>query len=569
MNGIIENFLIVGAQATILIVVAIIFRRILKKSSKVFVYGMWLLILLRLCIPITTDSRLGLIDRQKEVPVAESADMGVNENAYWQDRYEGINWDNLTAGTAQKEPVSLNAQLEALEQSEQKEPVKEVKPVIELTKEDVVIAVWILGMVVLITASVVQLVRLTRKTAFAINTEDNVWETDSISTAFVMGFARTRIYLPTGLSIKEREYILSHEKTHIKHKDHIVRILMLLVNIVYWWNPFVWLAIWLMKKDMEMLCDEAVVRGLEHAEVKEYLNVLLSNSARNSGIIPVMSFGENNTEMRIKHIVNLKKSGAYALVVIISFGLISLVGCTTIAKHQPVQEDTKETTTENSTTEATTEDEPTTEAITEDITEEETITEATTEEAVTEEPSTKEPTTEIQVSVDELNLMQLAVMGKTDVYDTADGKMKKVMELPNYYENASFRYCDLDGDGVKEVVLDFIELSILHEKDGVIYRYGDTHRLMAPLYEDGTMNGSSGASYNQLIRIKEFTETEKIEEVIYSAIDGKFYKEYEYEGEQIELTEEELAAIREQYKEVPLYGHQLTLDNVVTILADR
>ena len=370
MNGIIENFLIVGAQTTILTIVAIIFRRILKKSSKVFVYGMWLLILLRLCIPITTDSRFGLIDRQKAEPIVESADVGVNEDDYWQDRYEGVNWDNLTEGTTKKEPVSLNEQLAALEQSGQEAPIKDAKPVIKLTKEDVVIAGWIFGMVVMLTVSVVQLVRLVEKTTFAINTEDNVWETDNIGTAFVMGLTRARIYLPTGLSIKEREYILTHEQTHIKHKDHIVRILMLLVNIVYWWNPFVWLAIWLMKKDMEMLCDEAVVRGLEHKEVKEYLNVLLSNSARNSGIIPVMSFGENNTEMRIRHIINLKKSGAYALAVIICFGLISLVGCTTIAKHQPVQENptTENLTTENSTTEAMTE-ERTTQSETESSTE--------------------------------------------------------------------------------------------------------------------------------------------------------------------------------------------------------
>ena len=567
MNVIIENFLIVGAQATILIVLAIVFRRALKKNSKVFVYSMWLLILLRLCIPVTTGSRLGLIDRQKEVPVVESMDM--YEDAYWQERYESNNLGNLTTGTTNKEPVKLYEQLKVWEKLQQNEASQTDESKFEITKEEALIAGWIFGMLALLTITIFKLIKQYRKIAFAINVEENVWETDNIDTAFVMGFFKARIYLPTGLPLKEREYILSHEKTHIKHKDHIVRVLMLLVNIVYWWNPFVWLAVWLMKKDMEMLCDEAVVRELDENERKRYLSVLLNNSARNSGIIPVMSFGESNTKMRIEHIINLKKSGAYALAVIICFGLISLVGCTTIAKHQPVQEDTKETTTENSTTEATTEDEPTTEAITEDTTEEETINEATTEEAVTEEATTEEPTTEIQVSVDELNLMQLAVMGKTDVYDTADGKMKKVMELPNYYENASFRYCDLDGDGVKEVVLDFIELSILHEKDGVIYRYGDTHRLMAPLYEDGTMNGSSGASYNQLIRIKEFTETEKIEEVIYSAIDGKFYKEYEYEGEQIELTEEELAAIREQYKEVPLYGHQLTLDNVVTILADR
>ena len=357
MNVIIENFLIVGAQATILIVLAIVFRRALKKNSKVFVYSMWLLILLRLCIPVTTGSRLGLIDRQKEVPVVESMDM--YEDAYWQERYESNNLGNLTTGTTNKEPVKLYEQLKVWEKSQQNEASQTDEPKFEITKEEALIAGWILGMLALLTITIFKLIKQYRKIAFAINVEENVWEMDNIDTAFVMGLFKARIYLPTGLPLKEREYILSHEKTHIKHKDHIVRILMLLVNIVYWWNPFVWLAVWLMKKDMEMLCDEAVVRELDENERKRYLSVLLNNSARNSGIIPVMSFGESNTKMRIEHIINLKKSGAYALVAIVCFAVLGLVGCTTMAKHRPANNENSSITENPSTESATTETETT------------------------------------------------------------------------------------------------------------------------------------------------------------------------------------------------------------------
>ena len=202
---------------------------------------------------------------------------------------------------------------------------------------------------------------------------------------------------------------------------------------------------------------------------------------------------------------------------------------------------------------------------TENSTTKENITETSTAEIpTTEEQITEVPTTEIQVSDDELNLMQLALLGKVDIYDTEDGQYKKVSEIPHYCVEFQFRFIDLDGDEKLEVILETpMQSSILHEIDGTIFRYPISNRVR--YNEDGTIHGSSGASYNYLFRIS-FTETEMVDEYIYWAIDGKVYKKYEYEGEKIEFTEEEWAEIEATYPEIMIDSYEFNHNNIVTLL---
>ena len=339
MSGVIESFLIIGIQASILIIVTLIFRLVLKNTSKVFVYAMWLMVLLRLCIPVTMESRLGLIDRQDTVLVVENTE--IFETPDLNEEHKEV-FENPTITVPQKQPINFNEQFSNLEESKEMNEIQDDKPEIKLDKEQIVLICWITGAAVFFLIAVVRFVQIKSKIRFAINTEENIWETDAIKTAFVMGVVKSKIYLPTGLSVNERELILKHERTHIRHKDNIVRIIMLIVNIFYWWNPFVWLAVWFMKKDMEMFCDESVVRNMDNDERKDYLNVLLNHAARNSGIFPVMSFGETNTKKRIEHILNLKKARSYTSIILICFMLVGLVGCTTIAKYQPAQKNDME-----------------------------------------------------------------------------------------------------------------------------------------------------------------------------------------------------------------------------------
>lgn len=361
-----ENLVIIGVQAAIFILVVLLLRLLLKKTYKVFVYAMWLVVLLRLCIPIQMENPYGLLNKPEPSQIVESTATG--EVSLWDDSYADNTQSEIIPSHKQPTAIKLADQLSSTQAiTEAPTTPTDVKPDIKINSRQIILLIWVAGMVVVTALTIVQVILLRKKVRFAINTEDNIWETDKIGTAFVMGIGRVKIFLPTNISLEEREYILCHERMHIKHGDHIIRIIMLLVNIVYWWNPFVWLATYFMKKDIEMFCDESVVRQFDANRQKAYLKTLIHCSARSSGIIPVMSFGETNTELRIRHITNLKKPKAYIGIIISAFIIVVLGGCTFVAKNKVVTNDnqnnesTEETTTVNEETESSSKEESTTE----------------------------------------------------------------------------------------------------------------------------------------------------------------------------------------------------------------
>lgn len=174
-------------------------------------------------------------------------------------------------------------------------------------------------------------------------------------------------------------------------------------------------------------------------------------------------------------------------------------------------------------------------------------------------------TSEIEVSDENLTLMQSVLLGKVDFYDTKYNRNRNIEDLFVYDETRKFYVVDLDGDEVDEVIMHgMADGSIFHENNGVIYRYPTSVR--ESFNEDGTINGSAGAANNFLCKVKEFTETEMVYEYIYYAIDGKYFSIYEYEGEQIELTEAELAEIKENYSEIKIDSYEFNNNNIVTLL---
>ena len=170
----------------------------------------------------------------------------------------------------------------------------------------------------------------------------------------------------------------------------------------------------------------------------------------------------------------------------------------------------------------------------------------------------------IKENSENLSLMQKVMLGVEKIHDTADGKMKWVWELPLYYDDSEFHCCDLDGDGKEEVILELNELSVLHEKDGVIYRYSESSRSI--IHEDGSIMFTSGASSWMLVIVKEFTNEEIVHETIYQYEDNICYKQYIYNGECILMTEEELAAIHEQYKEVMAELYENNYENIINFI---
>ena len=169
---------------------------------------------------------------------------------------------------------------------------------------------WIGGMAALAGYGVVTLILLRYKlrNAKPFPGLENVFLMDGLETPFVLGLVRPKIYLPTLLEDKEREYVLLHENAHIRRFDHVTRIAAYAALCIHWFNPLVWLAFWASGKDMELSCDENAVRGMGLEERKGYSSALLRLSAGKRMKCPTpLAFGEGDVKGRIKSILSYRK----------------------------------------------------------------------------------------------------------------------------------------------------------------------------------------------------------------------------------------------------------------------
>lgn len=176
--------------------------------------------------------------------------------------------------------------------------------------------IWAAVLLLLVTYSIISYQKLRRRTACSVCLKDNIYVADHLDTAFVMGFLEPRIYLPSGLSDPEQRFVIAHEKTHIRRRDYWVKAAVFFITCVHWFNPLAWAAFYLMGKDMEMSCDEAVLGQLGTDVRGEYATALLRLTGGDHSLSGVpLAFGEGNTRGRIVHIMRYRKPALAAAVV--------------------------------------------------------------------------------------------------------------------------------------------------------------------------------------------------------------------------------------------------------------
>ena len=185
--------------------------------------------------------------------------------------------------------------------------------------------VWLAVAVLIGLYSVSAYLRLRRRVMDAVQVPGG-WETDRIETAFVLGFIKPKIYIPTGMSDKTKQQILSHERTHLEKGDHWIKMLGFLALALHWFNPLVWLSYILLCKDIEMACDERVVRFMDMQERKDYSRALLDCSTNHVhyAACPV-AFGEVNVKFRIQSILNYRKPSFWlSLLAVLAFVFVGV-----------------------------------------------------------------------------------------------------------------------------------------------------------------------------------------------------------------------------------------------------
>ena len=192
------------------------------------------------------------------------------------------------------------------------------------------VGVWLAGMAVLTFRQLYAYGRLRRQVACAVRLEGesgDVYECEEFSTPFSMGALHGRIYFPCHMAEGEREYVLLHERYHIWHHDLQVRLLACVLQVVYWYNPLVWVAVRCMERDMEMRCDEYVLEQMGEDIRYDYSLSLLSYAAgRRYQPMDVAAFGESGTGKRVKHVLKYKKTGVcIAVLAVIAILAVSVV----------------------------------------------------------------------------------------------------------------------------------------------------------------------------------------------------------------------------------------------------
>jgi|LSQX01.2.fsa_nt_gb beta-lactamase regulating signal transducer with metallopeptidase domain len=287
--------------ASFVIIFVLIARLLLKKSPKVFSYALWGVVLFRLICPFTFESMFSLLPAKT--------------NAISQDIvYATVPTIDTGISTVNH---AVNSSLHAAT------PTASINPL--QVWVSIGIMVWLLGITVLLVYSIISLVKLQRCLKNAVNERDNIYLAKHLETPFVMGIIRPKIYLPTSLSDEEKRYILLHEEMHIRRFDHVVKILSFFVLCLHWFNPLVWAAFFVSGRDMEMSCDEAVIKQLGSDVKKEYSTSLLTlaTGRRIIGGTP-LAFGEGDTKGRIRNVLNYKKPAFW--VVALSFIIVVALG---------------------------------------------------------------------------------------------------------------------------------------------------------------------------------------------------------------------------------------------------
>lgn len=309
-------------SASFVAVAVIITRLFLKKAPKIFSYALWAMVLFRLVCPITFESPLSLIPGMTN---AIPQDIVYSQNPTITTQIEII--DNVINQSIQASLPAVN-------------PAASVNPMgifMEIAK-----SIWLLGILMFLSYGVISYIKLKNKLLTATLVENNIYETDRIQTPFVLGIIKPRIFIPIGLAGMELDYILKHEKTHIKHYDYIIKPLAFLIIVIHWFNPLMWLSYFLMIKDMEMACDESVMKQSNEDIRINYSNSLLSLSRKQSGLLFPLAFGESNTKSRIKNVLNYRKSAFWVTIFVVVIIAVVAVGLMTNQKGNPnLQADTQ------------------------------------------------------------------------------------------------------------------------------------------------------------------------------------------------------------------------------------
>lgn len=296
--------------ACVLIAVVLLARLLLRKAPKWISCALWALVALRLICPFTIESTFSVMPN--DVGSGKTVDV-------WMDSYVPGGYTVIYEGEDGYETAVDSGRPPEQDADGSKYVVTGVG-VSDLPETvgnrilPYLFCGWIFGMAVMLLYAVISYLRLKRRTAVTVSYAEGILMCDEIDSPFILGVFRPRIYLPSRMTEPQLSRVLAHEKAHLKRHDHWWKPLGFLLLSVYWFNPLVWVAYVLLCRDIEMACDERVVRDMDTAERADYAQALLdcSRSRRVIAACP-LAFGEVGVKERVKGVLSFKKPAFWVI----------------------------------------------------------------------------------------------------------------------------------------------------------------------------------------------------------------------------------------------------------------
>ena len=295
MKELFLQILNMSITASWLVAVIALIRLIFKKAPKSVLCFLWVFVAIRLVLPISFGSSFSLVPNVPEI--------------------SEISIPSYQA--AQLEPsIVIGTQITVPSNPESEQIISDTTKSFHYELEDDLAVVWLGGIALMLGYALLSTIRIKKKVSISVVLQDNVWICDDLSSAFILGVIKPRIYLPSYLSEQETEHVLAHEQAHLKRMDHWWKPLGYSLLSVHWFNPVMWIAYGLLCSDIELACDEKVIKTLGEENKKEYSKTLLSYSVPRRMIMACpLAFGEVSVKQRVKSVLNYKKPAFWVLAV--------------------------------------------------------------------------------------------------------------------------------------------------------------------------------------------------------------------------------------------------------------
>ena len=335
MSELFLKIIVMSISASWLVLAVLILRLVLKKAPKWMNVLLWGIVAVRLICPFTIESPVSMI------PDSVGSGKFVSE---WMDDYVGnvdihhsdsVYYD--AAIGAGREPISdgEGGYYVVTKHDQLGEPAT-----IKNTVVPVLSVMWVAGITVLAFYTVISFWRLRRKVNEAVIFRENIYLSENVCSPFVLGIIKPKIYLPFKMDDQNLEHIIAHEKAHIRRKDHWWKPFGFLLLTLHWFNPLMWIAYVLLCRDIELACDEKVIRQMDLDGKKRYSTALLEcNAQRRLVTICPLAFGEVGVKERVKNVLNYKKPAFWLIVVaIIACGVVTVCFATNPKQELPQEQ---------------------------------------------------------------------------------------------------------------------------------------------------------------------------------------------------------------------------------------